>query len=568
MSDNFQSCPGCDSLILADTPSCPECGYEFPTQTDSAETNQSEQLNTVHQVCQTCGDEVPNGLVRCWSCNSFMREDIAQKYQDLVSNPQKITFSDVPAGERTETIPPRPARGGYARILDADEFTLKDEASESADFILKPESSDSIAATSPNLSVSEASVSVAESAPEKVPPQDTPETSGNSETAVPQTADVSENDLLRVALIQEQEAVLRRRDRRATMNRNRILIPCPSCGVWLRIREEQSGKTVRCRSCKSAVPVPALKRKVKKTTKTQSAAIEFDWLEDIHVHLISPTDITLKHGSLQDQFQTADAAFDTRGLHLITLAEPPKKKSLFSRRTQNDLSEKREEIRNHIGNTGNFADIPHGKVHTVPATAMSSIRLVQPIRLAHESMFAGVPVFGDGRVVIYLPLDEGQQAFCSMPLSLWRQVALHFQKAGVDLPTEANGVPESEVHKTLLCHYSQTKFESVQNVEYYKTDNNFELELSGYQCAACGISVSEDARAKNKLGGASGKTIAKAKCPKCSAKFGNEPVFRISKAPERASLENDDNHPASTVDTKADSESQVTESTSDNTQAE
>jgi hypothetical protein len=165
-------------------------------------------------------------------------------------------------------------------------------------------------------------------------------------------------------------------------------------------------------------------------------------------------------------------------------------------------------------------------------------------------MFAGVPVFGDGLIAVYLPLtlEDGRQAFCSMPLRLWRLFDYHLRKLDIELPAKVNGVPDSEVHVSPLCHYTHAKIESIRELVYYKNDGAFELELTGYRCTACGIAVSEAGRAKNKLGGAAGKSIAKAKCPNCSAKFGNEPMFKISKAPEN-------DHPDS-ADSPADNESE------------
>ena len=70
------------------------------------------------------------GLVRCWSCNGFMRDDVAKKYQDLTENPQPIIFSE---GGNEGYIPARHGQsfGGYARkVYDAEyddsEFTLDD----------------------------------------------------------------------------------------------------------------------------------------------------------------------------------------------------------------------------------------------------------------------------------------------------------------------------------------------------------------------------------------------------------------------------------------------------------
>jgi RNA polymerase subunit RPABC4/transcription elongation factor Spt4 len=555
MSDNFQACPSCESLILSDTESCPECGHVFKEGVVAPAIVMHERASTVHQQCPKCDDEVPAGLVRCWSCNTFMREDVAEKYKKLVDNPQKIIFSDVPPDERTETIPPRATKGGYARILDAedDEFTLQgEEDSAAAEFELNSaaESSPTTLSrtpTSASIPVSTNGKPAVES--EEKADRSDPESARSTESApkpdaaasddAPPAKEANADDLLDIALTQEKESDQRKRKRRAALHRKRILIPCPACGVWLRIREEQAGKTVRCRGCQVTVPVPEIRKKDKATSEVAVPGVELEWLEDVHLHLVTPTEISLKPGSLQDSFQLADVVFNDDGLQLITLGGPPKKKSLFSRGGSDDVAENRTEVREHIAKSGGFTKLPHGELHTVATETLSAIQLVQPVRKAHESMFAGVQVFGEGRIAVYLPLmlEGGQQAFCSMPLNLSRKFFRHLKSVGVELPAKANGVPEKEHHISPLCHYTQAKVESIREVVYYTNDDAFELELTGYRCAACGIAVSESGRAKNKLGGSAGKSIAKAKCPKCTAKFGNEPMYRIAKAPE--SIESD-----------------------------
>lgn len=551
MSDNFQACPRCDSLILSDTDACPECGYVFREGGVAIATARHERVATPYQQCPKCGDEVPAGLVRCWTCNAFMREDVAEEYKKLVDSPQKIIFSDLPPNERTETLPPRETRGGYARILDAgdDEFTLQQEDASDTGFEL-----DSVAEGAPTTASPKSIPASTEKADEKaaakpqgikaeqgVQTSDSVSVESTSKSDSASTSDdaaaakeVSADDLLGIALVQEKESGQRRRKRQAKLRRKRILIPCSACGVWLRVHEEQAGKTVRCRSCQTTVSVPEIRKKDKATSEVEAPRVELEWLTDVHLHLVTPTEISLKPGSLQDSFQTADLVFNDDGLQLIALGEAPKKKSLFSRGGTDEISEKRSAVREHIGKSGEFTKLPDAELLSVSTDELSSIRLVQPVRKAHESMFAGVAVFGEGRIAVYLPLmlNSEQQAFCSMPLNLWRQFSRQLRSVGVELPAQANGVPEQEHHISPLCHYTQAKVESIREAAYYTNDDAFELELTGYRCTACGIAVSESGRAKHKLGGSAGKSIAKAKCPKCEAKFGNEPMYRITKGPE------------------------------------
>jgi DNA-directed RNA polymerase subunit RPC12/RpoP len=107
----------------------------------------------------------------------------------------------------------------------------------------------------------------------------------------------------------------------------------------------------------------------------------------------------------------------------------------------------------------------------------------------------------------------------------------------VELPTTDNGVPEGEKSDTHSCFINQSRVESIRNLVYYQQDSGFELELSGYRCTACGAVVSEEGRKKNKLGGANGSGIAKAKCPKCSGKMGEDKLFRLKKTGEKPAAE-------------------------------
>ena len=43
--------------------------------------------------CPDCGEQVRSGLVRCWRCGGFLREDIAEKYQKMLDGPQQVTYS-------------------------------------------------------------------------------------------------------------------------------------------------------------------------------------------------------------------------------------------------------------------------------------------------------------------------------------------------------------------------------------------------------------------------------------------------------------------------------------------
>ena len=215
-----------------------------------------------------------------------------------------------------------------------------------------------------------------------------------------------------------------------------------------------------------------------------------------------------------------------------------KKRGLLGKAPKTDRTEQRKQIRELISTVGDFSTLTDVSVYTIPADHVSGIRLAQPILKAQESMFAGVPVFGDGCIAIFLPIasDDGQQAYCSTSLTTFR--ALHEvlkKNFKLELPATENGVPETDKSDNLNCFINQSRVESVRSLKYYQQDPAFELELSGYRCKACTAVISEEGRKKNKLGGANGKGIAKAKCPKCSGKMGEELLYRIKKSPSAGS---------------------------------
>ena len=301
------------------------------------------------------------------------------------------------------------------------------------------------------------------------------------------------------------------------------MLHCP-CGAWVRVSETQAGKFVRCSQCKQPINVPQIRRKVeKKADKPAVGKLAVKWIENIRFFRIAPTSIVLKPGSIADKFVEADLAFTDSKIVVIAFTGADKKKrGLLGKAPKIDRVEQRKQLREQIAAAGDFSTLTEVEVHSISADQVSEIRLVQPILKAHESMFAGVPVFGDGRIAIFLPIasEGGLQAYCSQSLSTFRALREVLKtNFSLELPAIENGVPEADKSDNLSCFINQSRVESVRNLNYYQQDVAYELELSGYRCKSCTAVISEEGRNKNKLGGTNGKGIAKAKCPKCSGKM-------------------------------------------------
>ena len=517
---------------------------------------------------------VRTGLVRCWSCNGFMREDIAARYRNMTSNPQLIIYSTIPADQRTDYLPPRTndEKDAIPKAYDSEGFVLSGSAGNTNS---QPAAEDGfelgsgttkstpVSQPAPKVTTSAAPVPAADAAKPAVPvdgpdkpkeqtpgvaapaqeatsaPGPSDETSKPGTDAPTKTARGSksgEDDLLAIAMQDEREVKKRRSNKLAERKQKQMLVPC-SCGAWIRVHESQAGKSVRCRKCKQPIFVPQIRRKaeMKKTGKADAvASMDVTWIEAVRFFRLAPTSIVLKPGSVAEKFIEADLAVtDSQVVVVAFTGGDKKKRGLLSKAPKVDRAEQRNQLREQISKAGNFTGLVDVEVHTISADHVAEIRLVQPILKASESMFAGVPVFGDGRLAVFLPiaLENGEQAYCSQALSAFRTLCdLLKQKFKLELPAAENGVPAGEKVDNLSCFINQSRVEAIRDVTYYEQDPAFELELSGFRCKACTAVISEEGRLKNKLGGANGKSIAKAKCPKCSGKMGEDRLYRIKKA--------------------------------------
>lgn len=576
MSTVIRSCPGCKSLILSDTDQCPECGHVFyeRKKTESSgvapATPDALKSASMQEPCPHCGEMVRSGLVRCWSCNQFMRADVAARYRQLTTNPQPIIYSTISAENRKEFLPARAESQSSeaAKIVDNDDFKLGSgvDSVEADDFevgsSLKPVKPPVAPAKSPVVPTPvkqvdgpdkpESTTKVtgkskgAETAPEPNPPK--VDTAAEAPVNVPAPVQANsrnkggEDDLLSFAVEEQKEGKKRKNQKNAERLRKQVLVPC-TCGAWIRVNEDQAGKTLRCKQCKQPVVVPGLKKKTDKqekpAAKVEAASVQktVSWIDDAWFHVLSPAALVLKPGSLTGKHTEVDIAFDNSGLHILTFAGTKKKRSIFSFGGGNKKADhlvRRQQIREQVAKAGNFENLENVEIRKVDGSRSGEVRLVQPVAKVSESMFAGVPVFGEGRIAIFLPIDidGGKQAFLSFSISGWRVIAEQFKSLfGAELNGTENGIPESDKAETLSCFMNQSRIESLRGLIYYQKDAAYTLELSGHKCKSCGTTISEEARKAAKLGGVKGKGIAKAKCPKCSNKMQAESLYKIAKGP-------------------------------------
>ena len=565
MSVSIISCPSCKSLVLSDTIQCPTCKHVLK---EEVAVGVASDLPAVERAsdevpCPDCGEKVRSGLVRCWRCGGFLREDIAESYQKMLDGPQKVVLSDVPL----ET--PLPDSDVSSLETTDDDFELADGLSmmtqEEHAKIQAQQPKDEIAPKTPS-EIYSIRRQPDETAPADETPTKTdskapaPADSGIDKDASPdesesapaaeETAPVEStgDPLLDIALQEENEAKARmigRRKKRASGERQAmpgfVFVFCPN-GHRIQVEDRHRGQTGRCPRCKSYFHVPGVdwdaeKRKKEQAELEQKKESPYkNWMLDARLHQVDPTKLKLKPGSLEKEFQEVDLGYTTDTVLVVTNGKQGA--GLFvGEKNKKKKEELRAEMQDHLRLEKEILDLPAAGYRLFNKDDMVKISVVQPAAYAHESMFAGIPVFGTGRIAVRLPVTDQDKdvkdiLFVSFGLSDFRAFAKHLDEMfGVKDLGQLEGVPLEDSKSTFKCHYSDRKIESIEATEFHTSDPTIELEIVGRKCQGCGLVVSEESRKKEKLGGANGKGIAKAKCPKCKGKFGDTTLYAV-KEPE------------------------------------
>ncbi len=255
-------------------------------------------------------------------------------------------------------------------------------------------------------------------------------------------------------------------------------------------------------------------------------------MSNAHVHVLDPQKLKIKADSLAKDFVEMELAFAPDGLLLATLPSA-KKGGLFgggSKGGGDPREESRQALVEHLRAGKSVDDAPVADKQWFSSDNLAEMRVVQPSASLSESLFAGIPVFGTGRIAVQLPmLTAGSQPrIASFGLSGFRE----FVEIIGEMYSMADfgrnlGIPLSDTHKAYKCHYTDVPIQALESVEYYQADPDLPVAVVGWKCEACGLALSEDARKKEKLGGKAGKGMAKQKCPKCQQKMGNHPLYAM-----------------------------------------
>lgn len=578
----MKPCPSCREMLLADTPQCPSCGFVLDNkaaQSDKPEKGQWKGSSEEEKECASCHEMVRVGLVRCWSCGAFMQEEIAESYRQRIAQPRPIIYSVtqddmISASDSVVQHSRSEARHRSHRPEDKSDDSSEDggeldfEVSESVKMRQSQRPSKKTRAASgtsnklPHVFGDEESGTYAvsgapsENSAEDQPAEPTadaqPAAEGENGAAKPADAasDIAHSEatggdvLLNVALAEEEETQKRMKTgrRRRGPSSDGVIVFCPN-GHRIEVKERHRGMSGRCPKCKSLFVVPEqMWEQQADTIETSGASPAVEpqsndphtidggkftrGLSDVALLVVDPQKLKLKPGSLMGSETLHDIYFSEENVMLVNLV---KKAGLFGG-ADKKKQESRETLLGELKDGKPVAELSIAGQITIPVDKFRDIRVVQPVQYDHESMFAGVHVFGDGRIAILLPkTDEMQfQHYLSFPLSQFRDFCRIIRDLyGIEGLGQDVGVPMRDAFDEQKCHYTDQVLHILKNIEFYQADKSYTLQLIGRKCEGCGLIISEDGRKKEKIGGKTGSGIAKAKCPKCTKPFGKTSLFTL-----------------------------------------
>lgn len=459
---------------------------------------------------------VRKGLVRCWNCGAFMDQKLQQRYQEMQTNPAPPVFSEVPA----------------------EEMHSVEDASEDGFQLSMPASS-----KREDLGGLESAEKPQETAAEPARRDSDANADGPSHSVA------TGGDVLLMAAMQEQAEIKEKRRRRPLMTGGAktatgFIIFCPY-GCRIEVKEQHRGMQGKCPKCRAPFIVPidppdySVSKKAVAEQKAEGEAPSGPggfqvWIDDLHVHTVNPEKLKLKADSLLKDFAEFDFAFGPEEMLIVSLT----KKGKFVGGVKNK-ADARAAMLQHLKDGKPPAELPAGEQKTYKAEQLQEMRVVEPAPSRALSLFHGIPIFGTGRIAVLLPIGEdGVTQYVSMGVTQFRKFAQALEDVyglvGFGSETAIPGTEEYE--EAGKCHFLGSPVRSLKNLEFYRADPTVEVVLSGWKCAACGLVISEDARQKEKMGGKEGKGLAKVKCPKCTQKFGENPMYALKQEAAQTSM--------------------------------
>jgi len=554
-------CPQCGMMLPKGVLRCRDCGSFLTPELEQAA--MARMASRMYAGRSAPGFSLPvQNYAPAESSFSTLADD-----DDFDLNPE-IGFAENTEDDLESGIPLAPLRDSEPALADlgGDTFALKETDDESEPSLLKPieetpvirpdlaepEEDESDLDFIPVAGVPlEQQASPREESKPKPPTADTaipvvggPAPTVNVAAAVPSHSETSGGDaLLNTALQEQQESAdrakggRRRRSQSAVLAPGRFVVYCPK-GHRIQVQEKHRGRTGRCPNCKTIFFVPAADSSEVTGDAAVAAAGEGEvpeapaaapvgytqWITDVLIHRVVPQKLKLTAGSLVAEGLPADLGISAD--HLLVAVLYKGGGPFRSMQEPKQKAANRKAMLEHFASGKALVELKLPEQLSLSSSQLQQVKIVQPTVPGQESLFADVPVFGEGRIGLRVPaLDTAtEKGYLSLGLSQFRALSESLGEVyGLrDLGAGTN-IPLQDEFEEYTCHYSESKFQAIPEGSwtYYKADTARPAVVLGHKCEKCGLIVSEDSRKKEKVGGKSPDSVAKAKCPKCKQKMGN-----------------------------------------------
>ena len=554
------SCPRCGSKMPQGVLRCRDCGSYMKPEVEAAA--MAQQASRMFTPGGSSGGLVGGGAAFGSSAYIAARAG-ASGFAEVADDADFDLTPDVNLVE----IQMRDLEHGSSDQLGSgaeDDFELGDGTGAAEYAVSEEEESDAAAAAVAEPPFSEAAPAVSD-ATSAVPPAGEASPGEKNGPPVPEVAHSVQTGgdvLLDAAIAEEKDAEkraklgsARRRLRRVALTAaggDHFLVFCPN-GHRVQVGERHRGRTGRCPNCKALffVPLAATNQTLGTAggqaadTAGQAAAPAGEpapvgytrWITDVRLHRVNPGKLKLKPGSLEAEFEPVDLGACSEHLLMAVMfsgggpfraMQEPKKKAAT-----------RQAMLEHLGQKKPLAELPVPKHYAVAPDVLQTLKIVQPSIPGEESLFADVPVFGKGRIAVRVPTADtaGDRAYLSFTLTQFRELSnLLSEVFGLADFGGGTSIPLTDDFSESKCHYSEAVLHSLapERLDFYRADPAMKLVAIGRKCEKCGLIVSEDSRKKEKIGGKSDSSVAKAKCPKCKSKFGNITLYGFPAPPNAA----------------------------------
>jgi hypothetical protein len=594
MEVSIRTCAACGTVVMGGESNCTGCGQAMPVEAPPPESGPSRMPSKTPEVtCGKCGARVPRSVLRCRDCGAFMRVEIeaamlakqmsrgyagsgrpAGAAAGGLANPASSSFTEVADDAdfdldadlnlldiTMQGMVNQQDRGSKASAgIVEDDFEMGD-GSGGEEYVV---SGTGNAAPQANKEAPSASEAATESdSPSGVKAESAASTPaeaqsakggadmGGTESDVAHSIQTAGDVLLDAAIAEERDAEMRgkgghrrlRRSAASSLAPDRVLVFCPN-GHRIQVHSKHRGRTGRCPNCKALYFVPAADTEqtlgqaggtVEGTATTDAAAGGATpdtgytrWITGVYLHRLNPAKLKLKAGSMIGEHEIVDLGGCSEHVLLAVLFAGGG--AFRSMQEPKKTAANRQKMLEHLAAKLPVSDIPLPKHYLLTPEALQQLKIVYPAIPGEESLFADVPVFGEGRIAVRVPAADaaGERTYLSFTLSQFRSLsAMLSDSFGL---TEFGGgtpIPMTDDFQEATCNYSEAVLRSlpVDKLVYYRADPTFKLVPVGRRCQKCNLVVSEDSRKKEKIGGKSDASVAKAKCPKCKQKFGDITLY-------------------------------------------